>query len=405
MLLRISDRYIIRSFMVSFVICAVALVSTFVVIDTFSNLTILVGYTSGLGANASSHAPGVFAAIARGLREFFLVVTTVLKMNVTRMPLIFYELMPVLIVSAAMFTVTRLSRANEITPLLASGVSIYRIMWPIFLMMIVLTIAQVADKEFLIPRFSRSILDWERVRTRDSAGYKRRLMVEDSHGNIVFASRYRFDEKIQYGAEITRYWSQGSSRRPMVVIHAQTAAWQTVPFAGWLYENGTIIKYDPDGNVMPQKRFAEGIPESFVPLVEGDAPLPEYRVATNMTPARLETEELDIRYRPTLYLLQYARDHGLRGDIALDLNKRIASPLSNAVLLLLGLPFVLKRNLKSPFLAILIAIGITGAYFALSLITEDFAMEGRYLTPLTGAWAPIIIFGPIGVLLFDTVES
>ncbi len=45
------------------------------------------------------------------------------------------------------------------------------------------------------------------------------------------------------------------------------------------------------------------------------------------------------------------------------------------------------------------------AYLGLGLVTENFAMEGRILTPLTGAWAPIIIFGPIGVLLFDTVES
>jgi len=403
MFLRISDRYIIRSFLVSFVICSVALVSTFVVVDTFSKLTVIVDYTADQAA--APHATGMFATVVRGVKEFFLVVATVLQMNVARMPLIFYELMSVLIVSAAMFTVTRLSRSNEITPLLASGVSIYRVMWPIFLMMILLSIAQVIDREFLIPRVSTSIYDWDRVRTRNSSGAKARLMVEDSHGNIVFASKYRFEEKIQYGAEITRYWTQGPARRPMIIIHAETATWRTAPVVGWLYENGTIIRYDTDGNVMPQKRFSEGIPESFVPLIEGDASLPPYEIATNMTPARLETEQLDMFYRPTLYLLQYARDHGLRGDIALELNKRVAAPLSNAVLLLLGLPFVLKRNLKSPFLAILIAIAITGAYFALCIISEDFAKEGRYLTPLTGAWAPIIIFGPVAVLLFDTVES
>jgi hypothetical protein len=40
----------------------------------------------------------------------------------------------------------------------------------------------------------------------------------------------------------------------------------------------------------------------------------------------------------------------------------------------------------------------------MGLICEKFALEGTFLTPLTGAWAPIIIFGPIGVLLFDAIE-
>jgi lipopolysaccharide export LptBFGC system permease protein LptF len=227
-------------------------------------------------------------------------------------------------------------------------------------------------------------------------------MMEDGYGNVIFSGTYQLAKKTQVSAQITRYWRSGVLRTPMVVINADTAVWQANP-AGWMYKNGTAIEYDAFGSLLPQKRFGEE--GWFVPLKANVADLPDYTIVTDATPARLETEEVDIFYRPTLDLLQYAHDHGLRGDIALDLNKRMAAPLGNAVLLLLGLPFVLKRNLKSPFLAILVAVGITGLYFALGIITENFALEGRFLTPLTGAWAPIIIFGPIGVLIFDTVES
>ena len=95
----------------------------------------------------------------------------------------------------------------------------------------------------------------------------------------------------------------------------------------------------------------------------------------------------------------------MRANVAFELNKRMAAPLANIVLLLIGLPFVLKREVKSPFLAIVLAAFIAGAFLALQLLCENFAAEGSILTPLTGAWAPIIIFGPVGVLLFDSIES
>jgi lipopolysaccharide export LptBFGC system permease protein LptF len=161
---------------------------------------------------------------------------------------------------------------------------------------------------------------------------------------------------------------------------------------------------------MPQAHFGEKDAPGekaplFVPYADSATPMTGYELATDVNPVRFETEQVEMSYRPTLYLAQYTRDHGLRGDIALELNMRLSSPLGNIVLLLLGLPFVLRRNLKSPFLAVLIAIAITGAYFALGLVAATFAQEGRFLTPLTGAWAPIIVFGPVAVLLFDTVES
>jgi lipopolysaccharide export system permease protein len=398
MLLRISDRYIIRSFLVSFAICFLALVSLFVVIDTFNNLNNLTNHLT-VEARAAGAAPG---AARRAGGQFLQVVTMILRMNAVRMPLIFYILAPVLTLSAAMFTIVRLKRANEITPLLAAGVSIYRVVWPIFLMAIVLTIAQVVDREIVIPRLGQDLREWDVIRKESTNRFMDRTMIEDGYGNIIFAAKYELASKTQISAQITRYWQSGPVRTPMVVVNASSAVWQAKP-AGWLFKAGTAIKYDSFGALLPQVRFGdEGF---FVPLSTGDGQPPDYAIVTDVTPTRLQAESDDIFYRPTLDLLQYAHDHGLRGDVALDLNKRIAAPLGNAILLLLGLPFVLKRNVKSPFLAIIMAVAITGLYFALGLITENFAMEQRFLTPLTGAWAPIIIFGPIGVLIFDTVES
>jgi len=150
MILRISDRYIIRAFLISLVICALALVSLFVVVDTFSNLSNLVERWRDTG---------------KPVGEFLIILA---RMNAAMMPVVLYELLPVLTLAAAMFTIVALKRSNELTPLLASGVSMYRILWPIFLMAIVMSVLQIADKEVLIPRYSENIYNWVRARTSSS---------------------------------------------------------------------------------------------------------------------------------------------------------------------------------------------------------------------------------------------
>lgn len=384
MILRISDRYIIRAFLISLVICTLALVSLFVVVDTFSNLSNLVERWRDTGTPVG---------------EFLIMLA---RMNAAMMPVILYELLPVLTLAAAMFTIVALKRSNELTPLLASGVSMYRILWPIFLMAIVMSVLQIADKEVLIPRYSENIYNWVRVREDPKRVGRNLASLEDAYGNLIFAGRYLIKERTQHGAHITRYYRTEPVRRRMVVINAGTALWSDDP-AGWRYLNGTRIEYDRAGDVLSQSSFGEE--GFFVPLVSGAEDMEEFEVVTDVTPLKLETEEVDILYRPSLELLQYIHEHGIRADIAFEINRRMAAPLANIVLLLIGLPFVLKREVKSPFLAIVMAVFIAGAFLSLELLCENFALQGTFLTPLTGAWAPIIIFGPIGVLLFDSIES
>lgn len=384
MILRISDRYIIRAFLLSLVICTMALVSLFVVIDTFSKLTNLVDKWRDTG---------------KPVGEFLMMLV---RMNAAMMPVILYELLPVLTLAAAMFTIVALKRANELTPLLASGVSMYRILWPLFLMAILMTVLQIVDKEVLIPRYSENIYNWVRMREDRERVARNLASLEDDYGNLIFAGQYRLKDKTQLGAHITRYYQTEPVRRRMVVVNAATAVWSVEP-AGWRYLNGTRIEYDRAGDVLRQSSFGEE--GFFVRLASGLNDMEEFDLATDVTPVKLETEEVDILYRPSLELLQHIHEHGMRADIAFELNRRIAAPLANIVLLLIGLPFVLKRELKSPFLAILLAVFIAGAFLSIELLCENFALEGTFLTPLTGAWAPIIIFGPIGVLLFDSIES
>jgi hypothetical protein len=86
------------------------------------------------------------------------------------------------------------------------------------------------------------------------------------------------------------------------------------------------------------------------------------------------------------------------------LNKRLTYPLSNLVLLLVGVPLVLRGQGASLFLSVLAAIGVCAAYFVADTVACDFG--GRGLLPAALApWIATILFGAAGVAMMDAVSG
>ena len=78
---------------------------------------------------------------------------------------------------------------------------------------------------------------------------------------------------------------------------------------------------------------------------------------------------------------------------------RVANPINNLILLLLGLPFILsrERNIKaSAGLSVL----MTGAYFAFIHICR---LVG--LPPMLAAFLPIVLFGTVAAVMLDSIKT
>ncbi|MBL7132562.1 MAG: LptF/LptG family permease [Phycisphaerae bacterium] len=78
---------------------------------------------------------------------------------------------------------------------------------------------------------------------------------------------------------------------------------------------------------------------------------------------------------------------------------RFADPINNLVMLLLGLPFILsrQRNIKASAGLCLLMVG---AFYA-------FVHVCRYtgLSPTLAAWLPAMLFGPVSVVMLDSVKT
>ena len=78
---------------------------------------------------------------------------------------------------------------------------------------------------------------------------------------------------------------------------------------------------------------------------------------------------------------------------------RFTDPINNLIMLLLGVPFVLsrERNIK---VSIAMCVLIVGVFF-MFIYTCRF-ME---LTPTLGAWLPILVFGPVAIVMVDWIKT
>ena len=88
--------------------------------------------------------------------------------------LIFERLNGVIMLLAAMFTITWMQRNNELTPLLASGIRLHRILRPIWLGTLIMLTLGVLNRELLMPevvsRLYHSEVDPQHAQVKSVAG-------------------------------------------------------------------------------------------------------------------------------------------------------------------------------------------------------------------------------------------
>ncbi len=129
-MLRTLDRYLLRSFLTSYVLALFVLVSLYVVLDLFLNLD-------------------EFTEAGKPVLEAVRNIVSYYGYNI---PLYFSQLSGVIVLFAACITLWRMQRQNEMVAVLASGTSLYRLAMPLVLAGFVMNALLVLDQEVLIPR-------------------------------------------------------------------------------------------------------------------------------------------------------------------------------------------------------------------------------------------------------------
>ncbi len=361
--MRILTRYLSAAFLSSYLICLFFFVGLFLVIDFFQRIDDYVEARRFVASQGIDLLP------------------LVARYYVASVPIIFIQVAPFVTLMGAMFAVTRLSRSNELVPVVTSGVSLYRFLAPMFVYAGVAAILMIVIQERIVPGIA-----WERKRIDRIVSGKHGQFVEelpllrDTGGNLVGFRRYDPSRKIGEDVNVTRLGPPPSTLTADRAIYRADGPRGD----GWYLENGVEQSFDADGDpVQRPVEFAEGV---------------------DLLPFEVDLSAVDkatLSFGEIAFLFRRNPDSA---KLRVLLHHRLTFPMSNLVLLLIGLPIVLNRNVRNLVVGVGLSALVCGAFFAADFITQDLGSRGA-IHPVVAAWLPTIFFGSLGICLFDTIRT
>ena len=139
--IRILDRYVASEFMVSYLNAILVVLLLRVILDLF------VMFDEFVERDAGAVAPGAMVILAK-----------ILKYYGPQLLWYFRDFSGTIIVLASVFALVRMARDNEFTAVLASGISLKRLIAPIVLLAFLFNLLTVIDQEFILPRLADKLV-------------------------------------------------------------------------------------------------------------------------------------------------------------------------------------------------------------------------------------------------------
>jgi len=355
------DRYVATTFLRAFAGALLGMVGLYVVVDGIERLDEL------MEAGAA----------------------TALRVYAYQMPMIVAQVIPVVALAAGAFTVLSLQRRNELWAIVSAGVSTYRTLAPVLAIGLVLTLAMLANQEWVIPRVAPKLL----YATKKVSGEKEfsylDVLVRDGAGRLFWVGRYDFSERAMYDVAVLDFYPSGSPRTYYV---AETARHQDRQPTGWVLENYTRLSFLRGGEQDASKGRG-GVEEGKETLVMSD-----------LDPGGIGAKQLEAGFMGISQAYRILQKRPELGGLRVSMHSKIAFPLSTLVLLLIGVPSSLRWGGRSYLLGA--GVGLVVSFFFLACYLASIELGNRGELPaVIAAWLPVSSFGAFGLYLFTGIRT
>lgn len=369
------DRYLLRQFFQIYAICFCSLAGLYIVFDAFANLDHFLKYAEGKGG------------LAGLLAEYYAYRTLVF----------FDRTNGILLLTAAMFTVSWLQRYNELTVVLAAGVPARRIVKPILVVAVLFTLAAAVNRETVIPLLRDALSrDPKDLATDAAEDFKPRY---DNQTDILFRGHksYLRQQRIdqpnlllprgldRYGRQLAAenaYYRPPGGGRP----------------GGYLL---TEVKYPTDLDKRPSLDL-DGRPIVLTPRDHDWLEPGQCFVVSELSFDQMTGGSGWKQYSSTLQLIRGLHNASLDfgADVRVAVHLRLVNPLLDLTLLLLGLPLLFTGERTKPFVAVGQCLVVVVVYMLVILGLSSLGSID-YIEPALAAWLPLIIFVPVAAWLSE----
>jgi lipopolysaccharide export system permease protein len=309
---------------------------------------------------------------------------TMLAYFAYKTPLTFIRMLPPATLISVIILFALLKKRNEITAMKACGLNIFKVVQPVVVTGLMVSISLFLFSETVVPYSSSKFNEiWEvQVEKRDPTQFYGMSQIWYKGSNSIYWMR-RFDYAKRTMERPTFYFFDNSFRL-IERIDGKRAVWDE---GKWKVEEGIMQRLTEEGTYRPTK-----FTELYLVLEE----TPETFIRREREPEEMSYWQLK-RYAETVRREGYDNTRYL-----VDMNFKIAFPFIILIMVLIGTPISLKVEKGGVALAIFVGIGICFLYLVTLGFTRSMGLSG-ILPPTLSAWLGNLIFLFLSIYLMMKV--
>jgi lipopolysaccharide export system permease protein len=299
-------------------------------------------------------------------------------------PFLFLQVAPFVTLVASLFTVSKLLKHNEVVAGLGAGISAHRILSPIVVLSILAGAGMFQLRESLANGIveKRDALHYVLMQ-RDYDQVYRHLFLKDLSGSVVRLDEFRPAAGNPPHPEVRGLHATLLSLSQWVQVDADRAVYVREGAQGvWQLENG--VRHEVSG-------------DTRIEILEGFDFTPELA----LTFARAHEAALELSYGETREMARRDPDNVVYQTL---LQYHVTFPLANLVLVLVGVPLLMRYERRRVVASLAAACMLCILFFAADLVFRNLGLQAS-LDPRIAAWMPVLLFGSLGIVLFDSMRT
>ncbi len=355
-------RYVLFRFLKCYLLCALALVGIYLVVDFFERADEFVSRSTPLIVTASYY--------------FY------------KVPFVIFYMAPQAVLLATVISLAQLARNNEFTAMKACGIGVTGITLPVVGAALIIALLVVGLNETVAPISNKKMNYIFNVTVRKNPHYGK-----PNQDNYWFRSKNNtvwnighFDPEQELITDVTIYFT-GPGQFISQRIDAARAEWKG---GRWEFQDGAVRQFSGDGVVS-----TEYFDKSYFPVNEE----PE-----NFIDRRARKEEMSV--------VDMYRDIGVQAAQGndttqkwLDLHQKISYPFIGMVMALVAIPLSLRSSRHGGLMFAVLVNLMMGFAFSFIYALGISLGRGETLEPALSAWGPIGLFLSVGFYLILTIDS
>jgi lipopolysaccharide export system permease protein len=358
--MRILEKYIVRDFIAAFLFCISLLIVLGVIGDILGFLDDIFKNNIPLGS--------------------------ILAFYIYLAPFAFVNMAPFACLLSAVYVFNTLSKNQEITAVIASGVSLWKLLKPVLFVTVILSLLTFLVNDRIVPSTMEKANAIRKSELEKGSGDQgaavKNIAIYGDGGSIIFAKSYTPKTKTINDLIIHKHAEDKSVKEKLC---ARIVRWNG---SGWTGEDVMIFQVTPEGDFI-------GDPQVYKKTDIAMAEKPKDFISNQWDPRFMS-------YRQLIDYIKAFRDTSPNTvrRLFVELHYKFAFPFTALVMVLIGVPFSIETGRSNALIGM--AKGITAAMFYLPVMACVLALgKGGTIQPWVSAWLSIAVFSVAGAIFIN----